>query len=298
MSLISAKTTGFAAAALLTTALAMPSAAVSNPLLIIDDFKTSQTIDTSGGEGTVTGTEQEVGLTGTILGDYRDVILQIDQASQNPNNRVLVSFWDGPDGQGLLDYSNDTGYVTLLELQWDGLDGNGTGSNLRNLKANGFSATDLTMNGHVDSIVVETFSVDQDTEVSFTVWSGENLASYGTIELERDLEPSTFHLAFDDFVPGVQSYLFDNGSYSVVEEMQYDQRGSARSQVQADYTQVTGGADFTQITAIRMYIAGAANLDVSLDLIGASSETEIPAPAAAGLLGAGLLGYGLLRRRR
>lgn len=163
---------------------------------------------------------------------------------------------------GVLSFSNNTGTTGSAMIVWDGDDDDATV-----VDTDGLGGIDLTGGAwELDRILLEIISADLDgLELEFTIYDLDGGVSY----LSRDF------LAIDD--PVTEAFLFDN------------------------FNDVTpGGADFTNVGAIKLNIDGPAEIDARFDMIevGKEPRRRVPEPLTSFWTFAGISALAGLSRKK
>jgi len=186
-----------------------------------------------------------------VLGGERDVTLS--QTSAQGGGRLLVN---EANISGVLDFSMEVGSTGVATIVWDGVDGN------ENIDADGLGGFDLTAGGLDNAFSLIVSFDDLPTELSMTVYSGEQNVSKASVLVNSPVGAGA-----------EQEYLLLFSDFAVVS-------GS--------------GADFTSAGAVVLEIDHfTPATDFQLDMV-----QTVPEPSTILLLIGGALSAGLLARRR
>lgn len=162
--------------------------AVAAPVTI-DSFDTDQGVSTHDISSGSAVSEVMAGGTGTILGEWRDLIAEVETSNGDFTYQAVV---DAGDNDNLV-INSDSGVDGVTTVQWDGEET----TDVATLDKDGMSARDLEDGGLNDRLSLGVVVSDLDTMITFNVYSGENAGS--TLEKTVNSTSSVVDFEFEDF---------------------------------------------------------------------------------------------------
>ena len=215
---------------------------------------------------------QEYGPATTILGGYRDLVVDLVSS-----NGLGVPSATAEVGGGGFSFSTSSGDVGIGRIQWDGADNsaalNYTGLNGANL-INQVGCPVQGCNQFVATVIEADLGFEYQIGV-YTDASNYTILSANTLFPVAGLYESTYD--FDWFGYATGSYFEDGLPFDIL--------------------QVGAGANFTNVGAMEFVInsdGATVAVDLALDSV---TKRFVPEPSVLALLGVGMFGLGLMRRK-